>query len=774
MATSELLPTGGSPEPQPQGGSDALGRSTPLAVVRLGATVVDLAPGAVVTVGRGSEADVECLDPRVSRVHLTVRCYGDGRLEVEDAGTTNGTYCYGRRVTREEVCATTDLSLGSLDGPTVTILMTDHTGAPSEAITGQEGVPLTVGRSADNSIVLEDPLVSRHHARLVRRGECYEVSDLSSRNGVQVNGAPVTTTLMAPGDRLSIGRTTFQTFDGALVPASDEDAVLSVEGIGFTLPTGKVLLDDVTLAVPASSLLGVIGPSGAGKSTLLRALTGTAPATRGRVMYGGSDLYRHQASLRQRIGVVPQDDVVHRQLTVRQALDYAAELRLPSDYTSQAREAEVDRVLGDLGLDEHAGTPISRLSGGQRKRTSVAMELLTQPNLLILDEPTSGLDPNLDRSVMGLLRQQADSGRIVIVVTHSVANLDMCDNVLVLAPGGRVAYFGRPGRLLGHFRVRDYADVFRVTDEDPEGAAAAFSATRRLGQPPQDHADQVGEDRAPDLPVVPQRTLRQFSTLVRRQARIVLADRSYALSTVVMPLVLALMALAIPGSTGFRRPATDALGEPSQLLVILVVGAAFMGMSASVRELVGERAIFLRERAVGLSPAIYLAAKFCVLLVLTLVQSLLLLCVVLLRKPPPHAASLLGNGTLELLLAICGTALASAAVGLMLSAIVGTNEQAMPVLVVSVMGQLVMCGGLITVTGRPVMEALAALVPARWGYAQGASTIDLRSLNPTLPQDGLWAHTPTAWLLGAACLTLITSVSLAVAVLRLHRQKSSI
>ena len=152
-----------------------------------------------------------------------------------------------------------------------------------------------------------------------------------------------------------------------------------------------------------------------------------------------------------------------------------------------------------------------------------------------------------------------------------------------------------------------------------------------------------------------------------------LADRSYALSTVVMPLVLALMALAIPGSTGFRRPATDALGEPSQLLVILVVGAAFMGMSASVRELVGERAIFLRERAVGLSPAIYLAAKFCVLLVLTLVQSLLLLCVVLLRKPPPHAASLLGNGTLELLLAICGTALASAAVGLMLSAIVGTR-----------------------------------------------------------------------------------------------------
>lgn len=219
-----------------------------------------------------------------------------------------------------------------------------------------------------------------------------------------------------------------------------------MQGLTVVVDRGrKTLLDQVSFPVGAKCLLAVVGPSGAGKSTLLGALTGLRPADRGTVLYDGRDLYRDYAELRSRIGLVPQDDILHSQLTVRRALTYAAELRFPQDTAKAERQARVDEVIGELGLEQRADLPIHSLSGGQRKRVSVALELLTKPSLLFLDEPTSGLDPGMDRSVMNMLRDLADDGRTVIVVTHSVLNLEGCDRLLVLAPGGRIAYFGAPG-----------------------------------------------------------------------------------------------------------------------------------------------------------------------------------------------------------------------------------------------------------------------------------------------------------------------------------------
>ena len=201
----------------------------------------------------------------------------------------------------------------------------------------------------------------------------------------------------------------------------------------------------MSFPVGEKCLLAVVGPSGAGKSTLLNALTGQRPADQGTVLYDGRDLYRDYAELRQRIGLVPQDDILHAQLTVRRALAYAAELRFPQDTAKAERQARVDEVIARTGPRQRADQPIHSLSGGQRKRVSVALELLTKPSLLFLDEPTSGLDPGMDRSVMHMLRGLADDGRTVIVVTHSVLSLDVCDRLLVLAPGrARSPTTGRP------------------------------------------------------------------------------------------------------------------------------------------------------------------------------------------------------------------------------------------------------------------------------------------------------------------------------------------
>src|SRR5262249_47001522 len=169
--------------------------------------------------------------------------------------------------------------------------------------------------------------------------------------------------------------------------------------------------------------------------------------TQGRVLFEGHDIHAEYASLRMRIGMVPQDDVVHGQLTVNQALGYAAELRLPPDTNKEDRRQVINQVLEELELTQHAEKRVDKLSGGQRKRASVAMELLTGPSLLILDEPTSGLDPALDRQVMTMLRQLADAGRTVLVVTHSLTYLDVCDQVLLLAPGGRTAFCGPPSQI---------------------------------------------------------------------------------------------------------------------------------------------------------------------------------------------------------------------------------------------------------------------------------------------------------------------------------------
>lgn len=781
-----------------------------VAVVEAGPIRCPLVAGTTMRVGRDLGCDIVISSPLASRSHALISADPSGGVLVRDLGSANGSFCAGQRIGELLVPHSAVVNIGAPDGPALTITSTslvtpeweqstrigqrvDQFGAPVGGAgttarasgraehTGEtvlvpaeravRGETITIGRAPTNTIVLDDPLVSRRHARLTgdpERG--YRIEDLSSLNGIQINGQPAATgSLFRVGDRLGVGRTTLLIRDGHIVAVESSQTALIADELGFVIKSHgsrKTLLEKVSLQVQAGQLVAVIGPSGAGKSTLLRAITGSQPATSGKVIYRGVDLYENFASLRQRIGVVPQEDVVHRQLTVRRALRYAAQLRLPADYDARAREHEVNRVIDDLGLTEHADTLISRISGGQRKRVSVALELLTQPELLLLDEPTSGLDPGMDKSVMELLRAQADGGRAVLVITHSTDNLELCDQVLILAPGGRVAYFGPPGGVLEYFGAERYAVIFQSLTDNPEVHAERFSRLNPGGPVPL-------TGPAPDIGMPPrQRRGRQWRTLISRQFAIILSDRSYAVSTLALPAIVGLMALAIPGTKGFGPPGLDNPNEPNQLLVIIIVGAAFMGMAATIRELIGERAVFLRERAVGLSPTIYLGAKTCVLLVMTLIQSALLLLVVRIGKPGPEDG-IWADGTCELGLALFATAFSSGMIGLLLSAIVTSSEQTMPALVIAVMTQLVMCGGLITVTDRGAMEVIAAVAPSRWGLAQAAATLDLHRLNPQVPDDDLWHHALDPWTHGLIGLAVISVVTGVLVLIRLRTQRAT-
>ncbi|MFC3964604.1 FHA domain-containing protein [Nocardia jiangsuensis] len=639
---------------------------------------------------------------------------------------------------------------------------------------------LTIGRTSDNQIVVNDPLASRRHARLISASEGLTIEDLGSSNGTFVNGGRQQRAVLRERDVVTIGNIDFEVQQGALVhrqkPVAEQG--LHVHGVGFTVENNKQLLVDVNLQAGSGTLTALIGPSGAGKSTLSKLIAGSTRPSGGVVTFEGRNLHAEYEALRSRIGMVPQDDVLHRQLTVRQALGYAAELRLPSDTTKADRQQVIDGVLGALWLTEHADTRVDRLSGGQRKRASVALELLTGPSLLILDEPTSGLDPALDRQVMTMLRELADAGRVVIVVTHSVACLDMCDQVLLLAPGGKTAFCGHPAGVGAALGTSDWAEIFGKVAADPDQAFAAYRS-RQAFVPPPPPPPPYGSAGSPPK----SSSVKQFSTVARRQLRLIFADRGYLTFLVVLPFILGGLSLVVPGKNGFTRggltQAPDGSLIPSggaeaqQLLVVLILGACFMGSTLTIRDLVGERTIFQRERAVGLLPGSYLWAKIAVFSITAFLQSAVLVGITLAGKKAPGEGAVLASGSAELYIDIAVTAVCCVVFGLLMSSFAKSSEQVMPMLVVAVMAQLVMAGGLIPVTDRVVLEQVSWLFPSRWGYAAGASTVDIRSIFLSAQPDGLWNHEPGIWALNIGMVLLLTLVLALVTQRRLRLKKSS-
>ncbi len=619
----------------------------------------------------------------------------------------------------------------------------------------------TIGRATDNDIVIQDVLASRHHAFLTQTPLGTEIRDAHSVNGTFVNGVRVGSAVLTEGDVVTIGNVDLVFTRDTLIrrtEAATRSGGLEVNSVCYNVDHGKQLLDHISLTARPGTLTAIIGGSGAGKTTLSRLIVGYTNPTAGNVTFEGHNIHTEYASMRSRIGMVPQDDVVHRQLTVNQALNYAAELRLPPDTSKEERARVVAQVLEELDMTKHAETRVDKLSGGQRKRASVALELLTQPSLLLLDEPTSGLDPALDRQVMLMLRQLADAGRVVLVVTHSVSYLDVCDQILLIAPGGKTAFCGPPDQVEGAMGTRNWADIFAKVGADPDEANRRFKERHQgSSQPPapESPAD-LGEPPRTDL-------LRQLSTIARRQVRLVVSDRGYTIFLAILPFLIGALSLTVKGPLPGLGPA-DPLGpaptQPQYIMVLLNIGAVFMGTALTIRDLIGERAIFRREQAVGLSTTAYLLAKIAVFCVFATAQAAVATIIVRLGKGAPTAhPQFFGNSTFSLFVTVAGTCIASAMLGLLLSALAQSNEQIMPLLVVSIMSQLVFSSGMIPVYQRFGLEELAWLTPARWGYAAGASSIDFPSLVkvkqiPT--NDPIWQHSKHIFIFDMAMLTLLS------------------
>jgi ABC-type multidrug transport system ATPase subunit/pSer/pThr/pTyr-binding forkhead associated (FHA) protein len=749
---------------------------------------------------------------------------------VEDAGSSNGTYVDGERLERFRVERETTVRLGDPDhGPWLRLtpvaevapaepapelappLGIQPTMAPTGGVRPGEltivhelrpGV-VRIGRSPSCDIVLDDPLVSRHHAELRELPDGRrQLVDVGSYNGTFVNGRRVEEAVLDPLDLVGIGGSEFRLIGETLQEIKVKPEVgLAAIGITVTTRAGAVLADDVGFALEEGSLLAVVGPSGAGKSTLLGALTGLRPAPRGSVYFGGRDLYAEYDDLRQRIGFVPQDDVVHPELTVQQSLMYAAELRFAPDVTAEERRERVEDVLVELGLEARRNLTVAKLSGGQRKRVSVAIELLTKPSLLFLDEPTSGLDPGLERSLMELLRSLADGGRTVVVVTHSTESLNLCDRVLFLAPGGRAAYYGPPQLALAYFDLESYQEVFRELSADtPEEWKARFLAndlgTRYLVEPLAGYTAGVRPETDAE-PLRKQKWGRQYWMLTRRYARVLAGDRANVVALLGAPLLLGLLQLwRLPADQFKTLPSSQIrlVPQSSLILLVLAIGMTMMGLTGSLREVVKELPVFRRERAVGLSTSAYVLSKVSVLGLIVIFQAVVYMTISTLNQGGPKDAVVLGWPLGELIVVAALMGIAAVALGLLCSSVVNSVAAAIALLPVLLIFQLLIMQGGVFADQKPVLYQLSFASSAGWGFAGMASTAKLndqqelwnvaRQLSTVDTQDPQrfvsvlahpsrgnprWNHQTGAWLRAIAALAVLTIAALAVAIAVLRR-----
>ena len=734
---------------------------------------------------RGLEVEIALDAANVSRRHAEIRRQQDSFVVV-DLGSFNGTFLNGRRINGAEVLSNNDVIQLGPGGPSLrfrtsitanlrpantpagaaalspsgriqpqvkhqTIVAGPDTGSLQDTVRSKDINPnepqvflqrpfdrpqLTIGRDDGCEIRLDGLLISNRHARLSHTTAGVLIEDLNSTNGTYVNGQRISgRKVLAAEEVVQIGPFLLQINVQRGVVVLDTRAKTRLDVLKITKEVqnrsggGKIrLLDDVYLSIQPNEFVGLLGPSGAGKSTLMDSLNGMRPASSGQVLVNNLDLYQHLESLKQSIGYVPQDDIIHRELTVYRTLYYVARLRLSRDISQQEIEQVVSEVMDITGLAERRDVPISQLSGGQRKRVSIAVELITKPSIIFLDEPTSGLDPATEEKVMKLFRQIAESGRTVILTTHAMENVKLFDKLVVMMRG-KLVFYGKPQEALEHVGAESFKDLYdkleapiaerlkRANGKLNKDAAAEEVAEewkRRFLQTEQHKWNiemplrSVSAAAKAKAPVRRRGTfgdwLRQWATLARRYAEVLSADKFNLLILFGQAPIIALLTYLVVGAKAPR----------DFIYFILALVSLWFGTSVSAREIIRERAVYKRERMVNLRLLPYVGSKIFVLLVIVGLQCVLLFAtlklfdVVGLMSIPGSFAGL-GQLLVMILTGFVGIAL-----GLFISAVVKTSEMATSLVPLILIPQILFSG----LVGIPsgMSKVVGAVMPATWSF----------------------------------------------------------
>jgi ABC-type multidrug transport system ATPase subunit/pSer/pThr/pTyr-binding forkhead associated (FHA) protein len=712
---------------------------------------------AIITFGRAADNDVILTSPYVSRRHGQLR-YTEGAWVIEDLGSSNGMIYQGKAIRARLL----------LDGDTVRIddgvettaqgvlLVFSGAGKASEweslELAGRGEV--TIGRDAECDIALDHVSVSRVHARILSVGDEWHLIDNHSTNGVVVNGKRVTgryrlhekDVILITNSKLVFGsgRLTWHTSRGGI----RVDATGIVKRVDRNR---KTICSDVSFVVEPCELVAIIGGSGAGKTTVMNCISGYSPPTSGEVQVNGMDLYENFDALKNLIGYVPQQDIVFDNLTVASMLWYAAKLRLPIDTSEREYGEAIARVIDAVDLTARKDTLIKRLSGGQKKRASIAVELLSDPNLFFLDEPASGLDPGTERSLMKTLRQMATGGKTVIFVTHSTLNLHLCDKIVFMGTGGNLCFCGSYTEALEFFEIEDIVDVYSLITENPEAYRDKFMAecvgerNRTTGQVdrgslprspvPSAPLSSAAASRSSTPSAVPKQraqsgTARQTAILLRRNLHILINDRVRLLMLLVQaPLLAALISLVASGEQFEQYEMTKSL------LFAVACSAFWVGILNSIQEVCKERTVLRREYMTGLRLNAYIISKTIAMGLVCAVQSLLLAAVFASLVGMPNEGVLGDSPFMEFLLVTFLTALAASAIGIFVSSLFKNADRAMTVAPLLLMPQLLFSGLIFKLEGAT--EAISWIATCRFSMEGYGTIANLNNLTMRLAQEGI-------------------------------------
>ncbi len=602
---------------------------------------------------------------------------------------------------------------------------------------------VVIGRDPQANLCLDAPTISRDHAIIDSNNQGQYILTDRSRNGVFVNGQKVTNqAILANGSTIRIGPYTLILQGDNLVIADTGDNIrLDAKNLHRVVKDkqGKkiTLLTDISFPINPGQFVVIVGGSGAGKSTLMRTLLGLEPVDNGMVELNGEDLRKNINIYRNLIGYVPQYDIVHPNLTVKEVLYYAAKLRLPSDINI-AQESE--KVLKQIGLKERENTLVKNLSGGQLKRVSMGVELLADPKLFFLDEPTSGLDPGLDKKMMELLKDLSQEGRTIILVTHTTLNIHLCDRLVFLGKGGNLCYFGPPQEAITFFGLNNnnFADIYvHLEDKNKvEEEAERFKNDTSF------HEQYISQylvqastksQKQSNPKKVKISFFQQSSILCQRYFQLLLRDPlNIGLSLVTAPLGIIAMRIALSDTIPFNltdknHPTFATLSL--KVLFVFTCAAIWVGLASSLQEIIKEAKIYQRERLVNLGIGSYLASKLAILGILGFLQSLLISLTILVCFKAPESNQLAWLLGTEITLFL--TLFSTISLGIMVSAFVKNITQANSSLPILLLPQIIFSGVLFTMTG--IGKLLSWLMISRWSVGALGSLVDIPSMIPEAP-----------------------------------------
>lgn len=655
-----------------------------------------------VSIGRDPSCDivVDASKTMVSRKHAIIQKQAEGSFVLTDT-SSNGTYVNGKLVTGSAVITGTDsIKIGE---DTFTLVGSHQTGLKkyslSDKLQGRDRI--VIGRDPSSDVVLDDPRVSRRHAEIFRKGNELWVKDLASTNGTFLNGNLLKNEeRFTDKDTLIISLYSFKLNEE--VRDLNLEVAIRVDRLEKTFSNGYKGLKEITLSIPYKAFVAIMGPSGCGKTTFMNALNGHNPATGGKVYIHGLELSENYNLLKRKMGYVPQQDIVHSDLTVEQSLFYAAKLRMPDSTPDEEIRSRIDEVLASLKINDQKirGTKVGDLSGGQRKRVSIAVELLTRPTILFLDEPTSPLDPETIEEFLICIRDLAEQGTTVIMVTHKPEDLNFVDRVVFLGQEGYHAFYGDKKELVPYFHANSIINVYALLSYNKSKGETEEKVKKWYSRWYEGRAEVTGREEPSKIKKERQESLfRQFFWLMSRNLRIKLNNKGNLVLLMAQPLIIAVLLIFIFDSLK--------LG----VLFLMAISAIWFGVSNAAKEIVGELPIYKRERMFNVNIFTYLFSKITVLSSVAFCQVVIFVLIVYFRynSDPIHMVYMPQYIGYMFYLAFSATLL-----GLLLSAIFDNSEKVMTLVPIILIPQI-MLAGTITRIDTKFKEIISYFMLGRWG-----------------------------------------------------------